>query len=194
MSRHGKMIRDAAVHHVIGLLATGLLFFSSNSLAIAQVTVNPMSLGPVKVVSGEPSYLDLGLGAFNIQEHGPSGAEAEAKIEFRYGQKLFYIGPAIGLLSTQNGAVFGYVGIYSDLKYYSFTVTPLAGVGGYHRGGGEDLGNTFQFRLSLTVSHELDNRSRLGVQFAHISNAGISDINPGDNELLVSYAIPISLP
>jgi hypothetical protein len=31
--------------------------------------------------------------------------------------------------------------------------------------------------------------SRLGVQFAHISNAGLHKRNPGDNELLTKYAL-----
>jgi hypothetical protein len=70
----------------------------------------------------------------------------------------------------------------------------LAAVGGYHRGGSEDLGSTFQFRLSADLSYQFDNQSRLGLQFAHISNAGIIRTNPGENELLLTYAIPLQMP
>jgi lipid A 3-O-deacylase len=76
----------------------------------------------------------------------------------------------------------------------NFILTPLAAVGGYHKGGSEDLGGTIQFRLSANLAYEFDNQTRLGVQFAHISNAGIHNFNPGDNELLLTYAIPLNLP
>jgi hypothetical protein len=119
---------------------------------------------------------------------------AEGRIEFRYGQKFLHIGPAVGVLANNKGGAFGYGGIYSDIKYGDFVVTPLGAIGGYHRGGSEDLGGTFQFRLSLNVAYELSGQSRLGVQFAHISNAGIQSRNPGDNEVLATYAIPIAIP
>jgi hypothetical protein len=70
----------------------------------------------------------------------------------------------------------------------------LAAVGGYHQGGSEDLGSIFQFRLSADLSYQFDNQSRLGVQFAHISNAGIRRVNPGENELLLTYGLPLQVP
>jgi lipid A 3-O-deacylase len=151
-------------------------------------------LGPVRLVGNEPSYLDLGAGAFNVQGHPESETLPEGKVEFRYGQKLFYIGPAIGLLANTKGGVFGYAGFYADFALGPFVLTPLAAVGGYHRGGSEDLGEVFQFRTGGTLSYQFDNQSRLGVQFAHISNAGLSRQNPGENELLLTYAIPLHLP
>jgi hypothetical protein len=90
--------------------------------------------------------------------------------------------------------VFGYAGLYGDLALGRFILTPLAAVGGYHQGRSEDLGGTFQFRLSADLSYQFDNQSRLGVQFAHISNAGISSTNPGENELLLTYGIPLQVP
>jgi hypothetical protein len=44
------------------------------------------------------------------------------------------------------------------------------------------------------LSYQFDNQARLGLQFAHISNAGLSSHNPGENELLLSYAFPLKLP
>jgi len=40
----------------------------------------------------------------------------------------------------------------------------------------------------------LDNKSRIGLQIAHISNAGIYHRNPDDNEVLVTYAFPLHWP
>jgi lipid A 3-O-deacylase len=162
--------------------------------ARAQSSGSDLMLGPVRLAGNEPSYLDLGAGAFDLQGHPGTGTLAEGKVEFRYGQKLFYIGPAIGLLANTKGGVFGYAGFYADFALGPVVLTPLAAVGGYHRGGSEDLGEVFQFRTGGTVSYQFDNQSRLGVQFAHISNAGLSSHNPGENELLLTYAIPLNLP
>jgi hypothetical protein len=148
----------------------------------------------MRLMGNEPSYLDFGAGAFDIHGHHGTPTTAEGKVEFRYGKKLLYVGPAIGVLGNTRGGVFGYGGFYADLALGHFVLTPLAAVGGYHRGGSENLGGAFQFRLSADLSYQFDNQSRLGVQFAHISNAGISRVNPGENELLLTYAIPLQVP
>ena len=87
--------------------------------------------------------------------------------------------------------LFGYGGFYTDIAWGRFVLTPLGAVGFYSRGSSEDLGGTFQFRTSLSFGYELDGGSRLGAQFAHISNAGLHKRNPGDNEVLATYAFPL---
>lgn len=69
-------------------------------------TLSPADRGP-ELLGDEPSYLDLGVGVFNIQGHRSSTA-AEGRIEFRYGQKLRDFGPAAGFLVDTRGGVFGY--------------------------------------------------------------------------------------
>lgn len=145
----------------------------------------------IRLLDSEPSYLDLGVGAFDIQGHRESSTTAEGRVEFRYGQKLFFLGPAVGVLANPQGGVFGYAGVYTDIAFGRFVLTPLGGVGAYHRGGSEDLGGVFQFRISANLAYEFDNHSRLGANFAHISNAGIHNRNPGDNEVLLTYALPL---
>jgi len=159
--------------------------------ASAQSTARPMDAG-LQLLGDEPSYIDLGAGAFDIQGHRESPTNPEARVEFRYGQKFFYIGPAAGVLATTRGGVFGYAGFYGDIAWGRFVLTPLGAVGFYHQGSDENLGGGFQFRISANVAYEFDAGSRLGVQFAHISNAGLHKRNPGDNEMLVTYGIPLS--
>ena len=48
-----------------------------------------------------------------------------------------------------------------------------------------------EFRSGIEVAWRFDNRSRLGVEFTHISNAGIYDRNPGTETLTVNYSIPL---
>jgi hypothetical protein len=130
--------------------------------AFGQSRSETLSLGPVQVAGDEASYLDLGAGAFNIHADHHAPTAAEGRVEFRYGKKLFYIGPALGVLANRQGGVFGYGGVYADLRLGPVVITPLGAIGGYRRGGSEELGGAFQFRLSVTMSYELGNRSRIG--------------------------------
>jgi lipid A 3-O-deacylase len=160
--------------------------------AAAQSTGNePIMIGPIQVLRDEPSYLEFGAGAFNIQENRDSSTSAEGKVEFRYGKKLWGIGPAVGVLANTQGGLLGYAGFYSDFKYDRFVMTPLAAFAAYHRGGSEDLGGVFEFRLSLTFAYQFDDMSRLGLLVGHISNANIHDKNPSENDLMLTYSIPI---
>lgn len=142
------------------------------------------------VLRDGPGQLDLGLGAFNVQAHGTS-ADAEAQLEYRDGHTFHGLGPVVGLVSETRGGVVGYGGVYADIAWRDVVATPLAAIAGYHRGGAPDLGQTLQFRLGLTVAYRLSDDSRIGVRFAHVSNAGYSHTNPGENELLVSYSVPL---
>ena len=94
-------------------------------------------------------------------------------------------------MANADGGVFGYAGMYADFGFGRYVLTPLVGAGAYHRGGNGDLGGAFEFRLSLALAYEFRNHNRLGVQFAHISNAGTHHINPGENEALLVFAIPV---
>ena len=183
----------ALLHCAAGALLVVLLYGISNRSALAQSPTDTLNLGPAQIAGDGPSYLDLGAGAFDIQAYREAPASAEGRVEFRYGKKLLFIGPAIGLLANTQGGIFGYGGFCADVELGQFVVTPLIAVGGYHRGGSEDLGGTLQGRLSIAVSYELSNQSRLGVQFAHISNAGVHASNPGENEVLLTYTVPLRL-
>ena len=173
---------------VLSICAAPIVLGGSASLA--QGTARPMDQG-LQFLGSEPSYLDLAAGAFDIQGHRESPTSGMGRIEFRYGQKYLYIGPAAGVLVTTRGAVFGYAGFYTDIAWGRLVLTPLGAVGAYRRGSDEDLGGSFQFRTSANVAYELDGGSRLGVEFAHVSNAGLHKRNPGDNELLVTYGFPL---
>jgi lipid A 3-O-deacylase len=163
----------------------------SDHAASAQTASEPSGL---TVLGEQPSYLDLGVGVFDVPIHRGAVTTGEGRIEFRYGQKLCYIGPAVGVLVNGRGGVYGYGGFYGDIAFDRLVVTPLAAVGVYRRGEGANLGGPLEFRLSINAAYQLDDRSRLGLQIAHISNGGIYHRNPDDNEVLVTYGIPLQLP
>jgi lipid A 3-O-deacylase len=186
------MTHGTLAWRAIGIVATVAFIALSGHRAAAQS--GPAQLGPISILGDGPSYLELGAGAFNMQAHREAGTSGVGSAEFHYGNKLFFIGPAIGLLANTKGGVYGYGGFYSDIAWGNVVLTPFAGLGGYHQGGSIDLGNTFEFRLSAQISYQFDDKSRLGLKFAHISNSGISNRNPGENELLATYSIPLDLP
>ena len=177
----------------ISTLVAVFLFFSSALHAVRADQDAPLDLGPFKLLPSGDGMVVVGAGEFNAfrqRDPGEVGASSVLNLEYRFGKKFFYLGFAVGGLANTDGGKFIYLGNYADIRYKRIIVTPMLSVGGYRRGSGPDLGGDLQFRSSVTVDYEFDNRSRLGVRLAHISNAGIEDENPGSNEILVTYAFP----
>lgn len=146
--------------------------------------------GNWQILGTAPHYLDLGLGAFDLIAESDGRTSGAARLELRAGNKLWFIGPAVGVLANTDGGWFGYGGIYADVAYGNLVITPLLAAGGYDEGAGKDLGGDFQFRTVLTFSWQFANRVRLGVQVAHISNAGLDDRNPGEEDVLLTLGLP----
>jgi lipid A 3-O-deacylase len=154
-------------------------------------SAEPIRIGGIELLGTGPSYIDLAAGVFDALGEGAGQAAAAGRIELRWGEKLFFVGPALGLMANTDGGVFGYAGLYADIAYGNFIITPLGGIGAYDRGHGKDLGGTFQFRIGIGLAYEFEDRSRLGLRVDHISNAHLHDRNPGEEEILMSYSIPI---
>jgi lipid A 3-O-deacylase len=172
-------------------LVTTALFFSlvGHNLACAAEpgTTAFAQLGPIVVHGNEEDNLLLGLGVFDLRDDtSPAGT-----IEYRFGRKVFVLGLSLGLMANTDGGLFGYVGTYGDLSYKRIYVTPQMAMGGYHHGDSSDLGGVFQFRLSMDIAYRFDNGHRVGVRAAHISNAGVNDHNPGEEELFLTYSVPL---
>jgi lipid A 3-O-deacylase len=144
-------------------------------------------IGPVVVHGNETDNLLLGAGVFDVRHH----ASAAGTIEYRFGRKVFVVGPTLGLMANTDGGLLGYVGAYCDLSYKKLYVTPQLAMGGYHQGSSQDLGGVFQFRESLDIAWRFENGHRLGIRAAHISNADIHDINPGEEEVFLTYSLPL---
>ena len=68
----------------------------------------------------------------------------------------------------------------------ALSLRPASPAGPYLRGRGKDLGHVFEIRSGLEIAYRFNNRSRLGLLFYHISNAGLGDDrNPGAEALSV---------
>jgi hypothetical protein len=168
--------------------------FSRKSLIGESVAV-ALSGGPAAAQSlsvDDPSFISLGAGAFDVLHDGPAG---ELRGEFRSGHKLLgFLKPFVGVSATTDGAVYGYGGFGVDLYFgQRWVLTPNAAVGAFGHGDGKDLGSTVEFRTGAELAYRFDDRSRLGLDFHHTSNAGIGSRNPGAETLMLMYSIPLNL-
>ena len=122
--------------------------------------------GELQVFGDGPDVLALGVGAFDVFKTDPVSAEFRA--EYRWGQKLIFIGPLVGILANTDGGVFGYGGGYFDMQIGRIVLTPTAGMGGYRRGGSKHLGGTFEFHIGMDVAYRFDNGAPRGQVLPHL--------------------------
>jgi len=151
----------------------------------------------------------FGLGIYDIKFDGSEKNQAsDFRYEFRSDNSILNIGPEednffflkpfFGAEYTSDSASYILTGIYVEDnlgqllqgKQNKYFFTPSFGLGVYDDGSGKKLGNDIQFRTSLEVSYELNNKNRIGISFSHISNANLGDKNPGVEILSLSYHIP----
>jgi len=143
-----------------------------------------------RAADDDPSFIALGAGYYDINDNEDA---AEFRVEWRGRRALWVFKPQVGVMGTSDGAVYGYGGILLDIYFgRRIVVTPSFAAGLYHDGSGKDLGHVVEFRSALEVAYRFDNRSRLGVQFYHLSNASLDDNNPGTEVLSFTYAIPLN--
>lgn len=168
----------------------GLALLGGNPAAAEDAATTVFAtLGPIDVHGNEVDTLLVGAGVFNIR--GDEKKTPAGTVEYRFGRKLFVVGLTLGVMANTEGGGFGYTGIYSDLSYKNIYLTPQLAFGGYHEGDSKDLGEVFQFRMSLDLAYRFANGQRLGLRGAHISNAGIHVSNPGEEEILLTYSFPL---
>lgn len=140
----------------------------------------------------QSEYLTLSVGEFDVHDHGTNSASFG--LEYRGSPFWYGLLPTAGLAATDDGAYYGYVGLNYDWNVVDgLFFTPSFAVSAYEDGGGKDLGGVLEFRSGVELSYRFPNEHRLGVAYQHMSNAGIYDKNPGAENLLVTYSIPLSI-
>ena len=163
------------------------------AFACALASAQPVAAraADIGMIGDDRDSVQAGLGAFAAVKHRdiPDRA-AEARIEYRFGRKLWRIGPLVGLMANGNGGLFAYGALYLDAHLGAWAITPAAGGGFYSKGEGKDLGGEGEFMWSFDVAYMLAGGSRLGVKLAHISNGNTQDRNPGTESLLLTYTMP----
>jgi len=154
-------------------------------------------------------YDVFGIGSYDVKFDGSSTNKAT---DFRYERRFdnvlvdigpeddnyFYLKPFVGIETTSESAYYILGGIYLEDNLgqlfigdrSNFIFTPSFGTGYYDDGKGKKLGNKIEFRTTLEISYEMQNKNRIGLSFSHISNANIGNKNPGVEIISLSYQIP----
>ena len=154
-------------------------------------------------------YDVFGIGYYDVKFDGSSTNKATYfRYERRFDKVLvdigpeednyFYLKPFAGIEATSKSAYYILGGIYLEDNLgqlfigdkSNFIFTPSFGAGYYDDGNGKKLGNKIEFRTTLEISYEMQNKNRIGLSFSHISNANIGNKNPGVEIISLSYQIP----
>jgi lipid A 3-O-deacylase len=100
--------------------------------------------------------------------------------------------PIYGAFITEKLSSYFYCGVGYDIflgKYLVFTPSIAAGI--YFQGNGKKLHYPLEFRSSAELCYVFKNKSRIGGQFYHISNASLGRKNPGVEALLLTYSFAL---
>ncbi|HZH25892.1 MAG TPA: acyloxyacyl hydrolase [Azospirillaceae bacterium] len=172
--------------------------------AASMPAAQPASAGPGLLSFGvgqfDHDYIDTGSvsGFFDAGDRAGTAKAAEFRLEYRFGTPLwsysdwFELRPMAGLSATSDGMLYGMGGLAFDFTLGPVVFTPSFGAGLWSRGGGKDLGHPLEFRTMFEIGYRFENQARLTVGFSHMSNADISDENPGANSLLLYVHVPVN--
>lgn len=155
--------------------------------AIAALAV--LALPIVPAAAQDPAFLSFSAGYFDFNRQKDTAVEFGA--QYRHDEKLWIFQPMAGVMAQTDGATNVYAGISLDIFLGNrFVVRPSFAPGLYFKGGGHDLGHVIEFRSGIELAYRFDNRSRLGLELYHLSNAHIGDKNPGEESLVLQYSVP----
>ncbi len=139
--------------------------------------------------TGMVPLLSVGVGAFNVLKNP---VVPQFQLEYRTALSIIMARPFFGAFTTTDLNLYLYAGIGWDLHFSKrIVVTPSFAPGLYLQGHGKHLGYPLEFRTCMEAAYKFDNKARLGVQFYHISNASIGEVNPGAESLILFYSFPI---
>ena len=134
--------------------------------------------------------LNLFTGMFdfsdNKQAAGVIGLQHQNDDLFRE-SFLGKLSPITGGFLTENNAFYLYTGIQAEYELGFLTITPSFAPGYYNGGNGKDLGYPLEFKSEVQLSFDLSDTSHLGFSYNHISNASLSEKNPGANSYMFNF-------
>ncbi|MFT6580245.1 MAG: hypothetical protein ACJAU6_000672 [Alphaproteobacteria bacterium] len=162
---------------------------STIKLAVLMAAAMVIALSGTARAGDDPSFITFHGGGYDVNDNETAG---QFNMEFRSSWDEYYLKPFAGVMATTDAAAYIYGGFLLDVYFGPRIVfTPNVAVGLYHDGDGKDLGNLVEFRSGVELAYRFDNRTRVGVAFHHISNASLSDNNPGTETLTLTLSLPL---
>ncbi len=154
------------------------------SLAVAVLLL--AAARPALAQEGAPA-VQLMAGIFNV---GKSPTDIEAGFELRRPTRFWGLELAGGIAASDEESIWAHLGLRRDFEVGPrFVLAPGFAFAFYERGDGKDLGGEFQFRSSIDLGFRLSHKTRVGLTFYHLSNAGLEEVNPGSNSAVLSYSV-----
>ena len=150
-------------------------------------------------LAADPPLVSLGIGGTDVLNQ-EARAGADFRLEYRSGLSLlpfyenyFKIKPWAGIETTSRQSIWGGVGILVEIPLSQhWVLTPNIGFGLYDQENGKKLGSPFEIRSTFEGGYVFDSGSRLVASFGHTSNAGVTRHNPGTEQAVISFQIPIA--
>lgn len=175
------------------LLATGTTTAASSATA-EQPALLSLGVGQFDNVTVDPGFL-----YFDINPNKPHNQALDLRMEYRSSLSLLprfepyvSIRPWVGVEVTGDGAAYGAGGVLFDVPVGSFVFTPSFGAGVFASGDGKKMGSALEFRSQLELGYMFENHSRFSIAYSHISNADLTETNPGANSVTLYYHLPTS--
>lgn len=152
-----------------------------------------------------PDSLSFGAGYFDVFQNTPRLEAIDFRLEYRWGYSIlsgisgryrkwdrwFQLRPFAGIETSSRGQLYGFGGFLFDFMLGRHVViTPSTAVGVYERGDGKYLGSFVEFRTGIEAGWRFDNNVRLTGYLAHISNAKMTEQNPGAETMGIYLHIP----
>lgn len=178
-----------------GDVVTVLSFLAAPArLALAGALL--LCLSAAAASADQEEYAVFSAGAFDINDDKTT---AEFRAEYWSGFQLLNlwdrgdVRPFGGVMFTGDSAAYAYAGVLLDFPLgRRLNLTLSFAPGAFHRGDGKNLGHGLEFRSQIELAYRFSGGSRLGLAFSHMSNASISENNPGAESLVLTYAFPLS--
>lgn len=145
----------------------------------------------VSADADDGAWVLASAGVFNVaaDESEPGDTrEGELGLEWRSRPRAFGLELNVGAMVHTKSGGYLFTGLRRDFELSPRWALSLGfGAAAFEEGDGIDLGGSVEFRSSIELFVRFGERSRLGVDFYHLSNAGIYDENPGSNSLVLVY-------
>jgi hypothetical protein len=150
----------------------------------------------------QPDLVSFGGGYFDFDKDESHKRSADFRLEYRWGLTLLpsswgtavQLHPFIGGEATSLGATYGLAGLAMDGYIGRHGIlTWSEGVGFFGPGDMQSMGSYVEFRSELEAGYRFDNEMRVTASISHISNAGITQHNPGAEIAGMYFHVPVTM-
>ena len=134
----------------------------------------------------EPAAITATFGLLEVLDSDVKGVGG---FELRMPEVVHDVQPMLGLVAAEDESWYAYAGLRWNLDLSErWRLAPGFAMGHFEMGDELSLGSSLEFRSSIERSRSLGARWRLGLEFYHLSNSSIDDINPGTEGLVLNWS------